>query len=155
MADQNLFPRLSLIKTVALAAVLALASPAPAAELQLVPLEKYLSQYAHIGNDPAAMGYVAKRCASWYSAFSKSAEGETNPTAQQALQTANAGAVKFFEFATRLEADWYALSERMGSRRGLVRRIQSSLSDPHQGLRSVKALEFDSGQRLVYKPKNI
>src|SRR5262249_3036744 len=59
------------------------------------------------------------------------------------------------EFAARLEADWRALGERIGFRHGLVRRIQSSLSDPHLGTRSANALDFDSGQRLVYKPKNI
>ena len=105
MADNNLFPGQSLIKTaargLALAAAIAVASTA-AAELQLVPLEDYLSQN-HIGGDPAAMAYVAKRCAAWYLVFAKGLEGETDPARQQALRQADAKAEKFLEFATKLE----------------------------------------------------
>jgi len=59
------------------------------------------------------------------------------------------------EFSSRLEADGPLFREQFGFEHGAVRRIRSGLSDPHQGMRSVKVLEFDSGERLVYKPKNI
>ena len=59
------------------------------------------------------------------------------------------------EFSSRLETDWPHLREHFAIGPSAVRRIRSGLSDPHQGMRSVKVLEFDSGDRLVYKPKNI
>jgi type 2 lantibiotic biosynthesis protein LanM len=62
------------------------------------------------------------------------------------------------EFLGRLEADMPEL-ERVfgddGEELGNVVELKSSLSDPHRGMRSVVALTFASGRKLVYKPKDM
>ena len=60
------------------------------------------------------------------------------------------------EFLGRLEADMPEL-ERLFTDEGLgdVAGLEPSLSDPHRGGRSVLALTFASGRRLVYKPKDM
>jgi len=60
------------------------------------------------------------------------------------------------EFLEHLHADWdplkhhfsYAPSDKITS-------IQSSLGDTHRHGRSVKIIEFSSGRKLVYKPRNL
>ncbi len=61
------------------------------------------------------------------------------------------------EFVGRLDADWPTLQEVFGSHEPLGRVIdlRPSLSDPHRGRRSVIALTFASGARVVYKPKDL
>ena len=61
------------------------------------------------------------------------------------------------EFLGRLEADLPEL-ERLfgdGEELGNVVELEPSLSDPHRGGRSVVALTFASGRKLVYKPKDM
>ena len=62
------------------------------------------------------------------------------------------------EFLGRLEADMPEL-ERLfgdgGERFGTVVELEPSLSDAHRGGRSVVALTFASGRKLVYKPKDL
>ena len=62
------------------------------------------------------------------------------------------------EFLGRLEADMPEL-ERLfgddGEELGNVVELKPSLSDPHRGRRSVLALTFASGRKLVYKPKDM
>ena len=62
------------------------------------------------------------------------------------------------EFLGRLEADMPEL-ERLfgdgGERFGTVVELKPSLSDAHRGGRSVVALTFASGRKLVYKPKDL
>jgi type 2 lantibiotic biosynthesis protein LanM len=61
------------------------------------------------------------------------------------------------EFLGRLEADMPEL-ERLFSddeESGNVVELEPSLSDPHRGGRSVIALTFASGRKLVYKPKDM
>jgi hypothetical protein len=61
------------------------------------------------------------------------------------------------EFIERLASDWQDL-EHMFSRvgeLGPVVTVEPSLSDPHRGRRSVIAVSFASGCRIVYKPKDL
>ncbi|QBD77336.1 type 2 lantipeptide synthetase LanM [Ktedonosporobacter rubrisoli] len=61
------------------------------------------------------------------------------------------------EFLQRLAADWQDIQQIFGkdTEIGNVITIQPTLSDPHTGRRCVMALQFASGLKLVYKPKNI
>ena len=60
------------------------------------------------------------------------------------------------EFFGRLEADMPELERLFGDGNlGDVVELEPSLSDPHGGRRSVVALTFASGQKLVYKPKDM
>jgi type 2 lantibiotic biosynthesis protein LanM len=60
------------------------------------------------------------------------------------------------EFLGRLEADMPELERLFGGEGlGNVVELKPSLSDPHRGRRSVVALTFASGRKLVYKPKDI
>lgn len=61
------------------------------------------------------------------------------------------------EFLRRLNSDWSEIQStfQTKSKLGLVVAIQPCLSDRHHGGRSVTALTFESGLKLVYKPKNI
>jgi len=61
------------------------------------------------------------------------------------------------EFVLRLDADLatirrHILGSSSGSR---VARIESDLSDPHNGGHSVKIVSFEDGARVVYKPKDL
>ena len=61
------------------------------------------------------------------------------------------------EFLTRLTADRARLASEFGSRGDFGRLIDVSpfLSDLHEGGRSVIRLEFDSGVKLIYKPRPV
>ena len=61
------------------------------------------------------------------------------------------------EFLGRLEADMPELERLFGDDEelGNVVELKPSLSDPHRGGRSVLALTFASGRKLVYKPKDM
>jgi type 2 lantibiotic biosynthesis protein LanM len=61
------------------------------------------------------------------------------------------------ELIVRLRTDRPRLDERFGrgAALGRVRALQTSLSDRHHGGRTVTALAFESGVRIVYKPKNL
>jgi type 2 lantibiotic biosynthesis protein LanM len=60
------------------------------------------------------------------------------------------------EFLERLARDESALHRLFGADRfGKVAEIQTALSDPHQRGRTVFLLKFESGLRLVYKPKEL
>jgi type 2 lantibiotic biosynthesis protein LanM len=61
------------------------------------------------------------------------------------------------ELLTRLDADWTALAARFadGGDPGLLTAVRPALSDPHGGRRRVAALDFESGLRLIYKPRDL
>jgi type 2 lantibiotic biosynthesis protein LanM len=62
------------------------------------------------------------------------------------------------EFLGRLEADMPELEHLFGDGGGELSNVielKPSLSDPHRGRRSVVALTFTSGRKLVYKPKDM
>lgn len=61
------------------------------------------------------------------------------------------------ELVGRLAADWSALSARFCAGRdpGQVMAIEPALSDVHAGRRSVVALTFACGTRLIYKPRSL
>ncbi len=61
------------------------------------------------------------------------------------------------ELLERLAQDWTALADAFAPG-GTLRRVVAvgtGLSDPHRGRRSVLALTFDEGTRVVYKPKDL
>jgi type 2 lantibiotic biosynthesis protein LanM len=61
------------------------------------------------------------------------------------------------EFVQRLSADWPTLEQTFGAENvlGQVIEIEPALSDTYTGRRSVMALTFASGFRLVYKPRSV
>lgn len=61
------------------------------------------------------------------------------------------------EFVHHLADDWQELGERWGGDRGLGQLIdiKASLGDSHRGGRTVMRAGFDSGVRLVYKPRSL
>ncbi len=61
------------------------------------------------------------------------------------------------EFTASLQADRAEIQELFAAGRdpGPVAAIRASLSDPHNGGRTVLALTFSSGLKLVFKPKNL
>lgn len=61
------------------------------------------------------------------------------------------------EFLGRLETDAGEISARFSTGRpvGKLIDIRAGLSDPHHGGRSVLRLDFEGGQRLVYKPRSV
>jgi type 2 lantibiotic biosynthesis protein LanM len=61
------------------------------------------------------------------------------------------------EFIEKLDTDWSELETTFnhGNSLGIVNQLYLSLSDRHCGGRSVIALEFTNGQKLVYKPKKL
>ncbi|MFL5660052.1 MAG: type 2 lanthipeptide synthetase LanM, partial [Ktedonobacteraceae bacterium] len=61
------------------------------------------------------------------------------------------------EFLRHLSSDWSEIQRLFdgGGALGQVETVQTALSDPHRGRRSVIALTFASGQKLVYKPKDL
>jgi lantibiotic modifying enzyme len=63
----------------------------------------------------------------------------------------------YTEFLRRLAADLPELQRRFnaGEELGQVVTLSPGLSDPHGGRRTVCALVFASGTRLVYKPKDL
>ncbi len=61
------------------------------------------------------------------------------------------------DLAMRLEADREAIRIELGGGvdPGFVTVIAPALSDPHNGRRRVAALTFDSGLRVIYKPRDV
>ncbi|GLV60052.1 lanthionine synthetase [Dictyobacter sp. S3.2.2.5] len=60
------------------------------------------------------------------------------------------------EFLRRLADDWSLIEQTFASDPlRQVTGIQAGLSDPHKGRRSVLALTFDNGLKLIYKPKQM
>lgn len=60
------------------------------------------------------------------------------------------------EFLEHLHADWHALQHHFPfALSDKVTAIRSSLGDTHRHGRSVMIIEFSSGQKLVYKPRNL
>ena len=61
------------------------------------------------------------------------------------------------ELLDRLVADWGDVEAQLGHGRplGPVTTLSASESDPHRGRRSVVAMTFASGCRVVYKPKDL
>jgi type 2 lantibiotic biosynthesis protein LanM len=61
------------------------------------------------------------------------------------------------EFLTRLASDWNSLSQtfQMGHALGEVEELDTGLSDPHRGGRTVFILTFTSRLKVVYKPKGL
>jgi type 2 lantibiotic biosynthesis protein LanM len=61
------------------------------------------------------------------------------------------------EFVLRLNADLPAMRRTIfhSSLESGVAKIESNLSDPHNGGRSVKIVTFEDGSRIVYKPKDL
>ncbi len=71
--------------------------------------------------------------------------------------TTDAWIASHVEFLQRLESDWQAIQYTFGgaTAREQVIAIDPALSNPHHGRRSVMALTLASGQKLVYKPRDI
>ncbi|GHO84959.1 type 2 lanthipeptide synthetase LanM family protein [Dictyobacter formicarum] len=60
------------------------------------------------------------------------------------------------EFLQRLATDWKLIEQTFASSPlQQIIGIKAGLSDPHKGRRSVLALTFDHGLKLVYKPKHL
>ncbi|MBE7385618.1 MAG: type 2 lantipeptide synthetase LanM family protein [Leptolyngbya sp. SIO1E4] len=61
------------------------------------------------------------------------------------------------EFLAHLQQDWSLIEQRFspGHSLGKVIAIEPSLSDPHEGRRTVAILTFDTGLKVVYKPKKL
>lgn len=61
------------------------------------------------------------------------------------------------EFIQRLEADISAIEQTFSedTTLGKVKEIETSLSNRHHGGRSILAITFDSGIKIVYKPKDL
>lgn len=59
------------------------------------------------------------------------------------------------EILERLCADWSQIRQAFwpGEEPGLLRSVTAGVGDSHAGGRSVRVLEFEGGQRLVYKPR--
>jgi type 2 lantibiotic biosynthesis protein LanM len=58
------------------------------------------------------------------------------------------------EFINRLQGDYEVLLKFFGVT-GRVESVQPELGDPHNGGRTVAAVEFSSGQKIVYKPRSL
>ena len=58
------------------------------------------------------------------------------------------------EFIERLTRDWSEI-KRLSPELDRVVAIKTGLSDPHNGGRTVMILTFDTGMKLVYKPKDL
>ena len=61
------------------------------------------------------------------------------------------------EFIERLADNWSQIEQRISPKQSLsqIVTIKTGLSDPHNGGRTVIILTFDTGMKLVYKPKDI
>jgi len=59
------------------------------------------------------------------------------------------------EFLQRLASDWSTIQETFQGELGQVVVIQPGLSDAHHNGRSVIKITFESGLRLIYKPKDL
>jgi len=85
----------------AIVILFAVAVPAVAAEVQLVPLQDYVSQPG-VGKDPVAAGYVMERCSALYAVFAKNLEGETDLERQKVMNQFNNVGEQFMGVAVRL-----------------------------------------------------
>lgn len=83
------------------AALVVLAAPVIAAEVQFVPLQTYIAQPG-VEKDPAALGYVADRCSALYAVFGKNLEEETDPERRRIMAEAHVAAEQFMGIAARL-----------------------------------------------------
>ena len=63
----------------------------------------------------------------------------------------------YAEFMGRLESDWQAIEDTFLPRRKnqIVTKLELGLSDPHNNNRTVIGITFDSGSKIIYKPKNL
>ncbi|WP_170400864.1 type 2 lanthipeptide synthetase LanM family protein [Ruegeria arenilitoris] len=61
------------------------------------------------------------------------------------------------EFLERVERDWPELQKRLQTQEDpkYITQVQTGLSDPHRGGRTVLIAVFETGQRIVYKPKDL
>ncbi|WNZ43909.1 type 2 lanthipeptide synthetase LanM family protein [Leptolyngbya boryana CZ1] len=61
------------------------------------------------------------------------------------------------EFLTRLTTDWTAIQQTFSPDRALTQvvSIEASIADAHKGGRSVMILTFDTGLKVVYKPREL
>lgn len=61
------------------------------------------------------------------------------------------------EFLTRLDTDYQALSDHFhaGEAPGRLIEFKTGISDRHERGKSVVSLQFESGLKLIYKPKNL
>ncbi len=61
------------------------------------------------------------------------------------------------EFCDRLATNWLEIEQKFSPEQALkqVATIKTGLSDPHNGGRTVMILTFDTGTKVVYKPKDI
>ncbi|GET35399.1 type 2 lanthipeptide synthetase LanM family protein [Microseira wollei] len=61
------------------------------------------------------------------------------------------------EFLQRLSSDWQTIQSKFFNSReiGRVVELKPALSDYHNGRRSVIILQFESGDKIVYKPKDL
>jgi type 2 lantibiotic biosynthesis protein LanM len=61
------------------------------------------------------------------------------------------------DFLLRLHKDLPEIERRFFANKPLpaLKKIQSALSDPHKGGRTVKIAEFEDGRKIVYKPKSL
>jgi type 2 lantibiotic biosynthesis protein LanM len=61
------------------------------------------------------------------------------------------------ELLARLDADRAAIAAAFGGghQPGVIAGVEPGLSDPHHGRRRVAVLTFDSGLRVVYKPRDV
>jgi type 2 lantibiotic biosynthesis protein LanM len=77
--------------------------------------------------------------------------------ARAAVQLIETWAEATHELARRLEFDRAGIARHFfdGRDPGNVAAIKPGLSDPHHGRRRVSVLTFDSGDRLVYKPRDV
>ncbi len=77
--------------------------------------------------------------------------------ARQVTAVADAWVSSVREFTERLHRDRALIEQAIGGGApiGRLARIWPALSDPHDGRRRVMALEFEHGQRLIYKPRPV
>ncbi|MFV2071599.1 MAG: type 2 lanthipeptide synthetase LanM family protein [Thermoanaerobaculales bacterium] len=77
--------------------------------------------------------------------------------ARQACELTDGWFRRVVEFLERLDRDLPSLAEEMdgGAPLGKIVAVEPGLSDRHQGGRQVMALTFNSGLRVVYKPRSV
>ena len=61
------------------------------------------------------------------------------------------------EFLSHLHSDWDAISCTFfgGAKHFTLSELQSGIGDPHRGGRTVRKAVFNSGERLIYKPRSL
>lgn len=121
--------------------------------LTLSPLDRVLALAAAEPPRRRYRQFIAGLLADGLRAFFR----EYSMLARLAAHTVDDWADATIELLRRLEQDQDAIRRRFGAGAGpgAVVAVESGLSDPHNGGRSVVALSFASGPRLVYKPKDL